>query len=150
MQENPASPTKSEPPPEVWLLFTQNPKLLSFQQFRESKRHQTEAYVYAWLGSDGLPTYVGSGVKARAVVKSRSRLNRTIPAESCIAVLPCRSVAHARATEAALIQQLPVEWLEWQSYERALLKPGRVRRPKPQYGRAKLRADAGKARKRSR
>ena len=147
MQENPASHTKNAPVPEAWLLFTQNPGLLSFQQFRESKRHKTEAYVYAWLGSDGLPVYVGSGIKSRATARTRSRLNRVIPEPHCIAVLPCASVAHARAAEAALIRCLPVEWLPLQSYERALLRPGRVRRSKPRSHRQNTRSDAGIARK---
>ena len=149
MQANHADLISHVPVPEAWLLFTQNPGLLSFQQFRELKRHQTEAYVYAWLGSDGLPVYVGSGVKARAVARSRSRLHRTIPRADAIAVLPCTSVHHARAVEAALIQQLPEDWLRWQAYERALLNPERVKRAKPQQRRLNVRADAGLARKRS-
>ncbi len=149
MQANHADLTSHAPIPEAWLLFTQNPGLLSFQQFRATKRHQSEAYVYAWLGSDGLPVYVGSGVKARAVARTRSRLGRTIPSEDAIAVLPCQSVDHARAVEAALIQQLPEGWLQWQAYERALLNPERPRRAVPKQRRLNVRADAGIARKRS-
>lgn len=132
--------------PEAWLLFTRHPELLSFEQFRSMKRHQSEAYVYAWLGAGGLPVYVGSGVKARAVARSRSRINLEIPAADLIAVLPCKSVAHARAFEAALIQSLPVEWLPHQDYERNLLAPGRVKRSKPLTRRIGIRSDAGKAR----
>lgn len=149
MQANHAEHISRAPIPEVWLLFTQNPGLLSFRQFRELKRHQTEPYVYAWLGSDGLPVYVGSGVKGRAVARSLTRLNKTIPSADAIAVLPCASVNHARAVEAALIQQLPKNWLQWQAYERALLNPERVKRTKPKQRRLNVRADAGIARKRA-
>lgn len=143
MQASHAESTSPAPVPEAWLHFTRHPELLSFEQFRTEKRHQAEPYVYAWLGPDGLPFYVGSGVKGRAVAKSRSRLNRVIPAQDCIAVLPCQELLQARAIEAQLIKSLPTEWLAFQDYERQLLNPDRVKRVKPSYRRSKVRSDAG-------
>jgi len=145
MPANLAENTSLAPVPEAWLHFTSHPELLSFEQFRAQKRHQAEPYVYAWLGPDGVPFYIGSGVKARAVARTRSRLHREIPRQDAIAVLPCQSLLHARKLEALLIRNLPAEWLAFQDYERALLAPGRLKRAKPAFRRAATRSDAGKA-----
>lgn len=145
MPANLAANTDHAPVPETWLYFTRQPELLSFEQFRLAKRHQAEPYVYAWLGPDGLPFYVGSGSKARAVARTRSRISREIPAQDCIAVLPCQNLPQARELEALLIRTLPKEWLAYQDYERALLAPGRLKRAKPTYRLLGKRSDAGKA-----
>lgn len=145
MQGSHVASTNPAPVPEVWLHFTRHQELLSFEQFRLAKRHQAEPYVYAWLKPDGLPFYIGSGVKGRAVARTRSRLRREIPTQSDIAVLPCQSLEQARALEAVLIRGLSVEWLAYQDYERALLAPDRVKRAKAAHKRQKTRSDAGKA-----